>query len=178
MGSDFWRNQVKTQLFYAHNQLAQYRNLPAGSPANYSKALHSGLLLFMRSVWQCWLNEWQTLLLPKTKLATVHSLQSLSLSVGEKSTELSVLKSDDKALLTWVSAFVGLEEQIAPSLVIESNRSESVSSGGAQLGIPIVMLQEVTETKILPASDVDDCEIMLRSLKLLIDDTRAIHEEW
>jgi hypothetical protein len=100
------------------------------------------------------------------------------LSVGEKSTELSVLKSDDKALLTWVSAFVSLEEQIAPSLVIESNRSESVSSGGAQLGIPIVMLQEVTETKILPASYVDDCEIMLRSLKLLIDDTRAIHEEW
>jgi hypothetical protein len=40
------------------------------------------------------------------------------------------------------------------------------------------MLQEVTETKILPASYVDDCEIMLRSLKLLIDDTRAIHEEW
>lgn len=173
-----WKQAVQAQLLFTQNQLleAQKLQLEGGSKLQRKQCLNS-VILGMRELWQCWLNEWAVLLQPKGKQDRVKSWSEfLRFHVGCPTVEQMV--AEVKRADSWAKGFLELESLVAydwlDKLVeLESEGSEELFDARDALSI--------VQVDIRPCSVLNgpsDIERMLTELKLQIEQVREQHSEW
>lgn len=173
-----WKQTVQAQMLFSQKVLSQIE----GDASHQATVLErkqqlNGVILCLKELWLCWLNEWADLLEPKRKSGRISSWQGF-LDCFSGLPDLDPLLEEKKRPDSWVAGFIELEKLCSYDWLenlVAGEGSESERDTGSFDALSLVQV-DVRPCSVLRGRR--DIERMLTELKQYIVRAREQHSEW